>query len=197
MQKTIRRLTVVWPLLIFLLLPTLTLAETAVQAWVQRYNGSGNGDDFPYAVAVDRGNNVIVAGESQGDYATIKCSSAGMPLWTNLYNGPANGTDYASAVAVDGSNNVIVTGSSSGSAGYSEYATIKYSSAGVPLWTNLYGGPAKGNDYPVALALDQRQFTKDLGFRGIEQAEALPRLHLGSSLVGSRGGDAERLVQRG
>ena len=43
----------------------------------------------------------------------------------------------------------------------------------------------------------QRQFTKDLGFRGIEQAEALPRLHLGSSLVGSRGGDAERLVQRG
>ena len=40
----------------------------------------------------------------------------------------------------------------------------------------------------------QRQFTKDLGFRGIEQAEVLPRLHLGSSLVGSRGGDAERLV---
>ena len=43
----------------------------------------------------------------------------------------------------------------------------------------------------------QRQFTKDLGFRGVGRADALPRLHLGSSLVGSRGGDAERLVQRG
>ena len=43
----------------------------------------------------------------------------------------------------------------------------------------------------------QRQFTKDLGFRGIGQADALPRLHLGSSLVESRGGDGERLVQRG
>jgi hypothetical protein len=54
------------------------------------------------------------------------------------------------------------------------------------------------SEYEVAvLVLIQRQFTKDLGFRGIEQAEALPRLHLGSSLVGSRGGDAERLVQRG
>jgi len=43
----------------------------------------------------------------------------------------------------------------------------------------------------------QRQFTKDLGFRGIVQAEALPRLQLGSGLVGDRGRDAERLVQRG
>ena len=43
----------------------------------------------------------------------------------------------------------------------------------------------------------QRQFTKDLGFRGVGRADALPRLHLGSRLVGSRGGDAERLVQRG
>ena len=45
--------------------------------------------------------------------------------------------------------------------------------------------------------LCQRQSTKDLGFRGIKPVEALLRLHLGSGLVGGRGGDAERLVQRG
>jgi len=43
----------------------------------------------------------------------------------------------------------------------------------------------------------QRQFTKDLGFRGIGQADPLPRLQLGCGLAGSRGGEAERLVQRG
>ena len=78
------------------------------------------------------------------DYATIKYSSAGVPLWTNRYNGPGNGDDYATAVAVDGSNNVIVTGYSTGSAGDLDYATIKYSSAGVPLWTNRYNGPGNG-----------------------------------------------------
>jgi len=43
----------------------------------------------------------------------------------------------------------------------------------------------------------QRQFTKDLGFRGIGQAGALPRLQLGCSLLGSGGRDAGRLMQRG
>ena len=40
MQSTLRKLALAWPLALFLVLPTLTRAETAVQAWVQRY-GSG------------------------------------------------------------------------------------------------------------------------------------------------------------
>ena len=95
------------------------------------------------------------AGSGSGaDYATIKYSSAGVPLWTNRYNGPGNGNDAARAVAVDGSNNVIVTGESDGSGSYKDYATIKYSSAGVPLWTNRYNGPANGTDLSLAVAVD-------------------------------------------
>ena len=53
-------------------------------------------------------------------------------------------------MAVDGSNNVIVTGYSDGSSdSYYDYATIKYSSAGVPLWTNRYNGPGNGDDEPA------------------------------------------------
>ena len=70
------------------------------------------------------------------DYATIKYSSAGVPLWTNRYNGLGNSGDFAHAVAVDGSNNVIVTGVHADGTDYPECATIEYSSAGVPLWTN-------------------------------------------------------------
>jgi uncharacterized delta-60 repeat protein len=143
----------------FLLFRSLTPAETAVQAWVQRYNGPGNGDDYAKALAVDSANNVIVTGYSTNnasgnDYATIKYSSAGVPLWTNLYNGPGNGDDKAIAVAVDGSNNVIVTGFSTGSGGDYDYATITYSSAGVPVWTNRYNGPVNGPDVATAVSVD-------------------------------------------
>ena len=133
MQTTLRKLTVTWPLMIFLLLPALAPAETAVQAWIRRYNGPGNGDDGISAVAVDGSNNVIVTGASEADasgynfdYMTIKYSSGGVPLWTNRYNGPGNNNDSADAVAVDGSNNVIVTGYSYGNGSGADYATIKY-----------------------------------------------------------------------
>ena len=139
---------------------TIKYSSAGVPLWTNRYNGPGNGDDAAYAVAVDGSDNVIVTGYSAGqrrlddDYATIKYSSAGVPLWTNRYNGPGNGNDYAYAVAVDGSNNVIVTGYSTGSGSSYDYATIKYSSAGVPLWTNRYNGPGNGDDHACAVAVD-------------------------------------------
>jgi uncharacterized delta-60 repeat protein len=146
---------------LLLLFPALTRAETAVEAWVQRYNGPGNGNDYAQAVAVDSSNNVIVSGYSyngtNNDYATIQYSSAGVPLWTNCYNGPGNADDIAFAVAVDSSNNVIVMGYSASTSAYSyDYATIKYSSAGVPLWTNRYNGPHSMSVffYTSAMAVD-------------------------------------------
>jgi len=156
MKGTLRKLTVAGPLMVFLLLPAFTRGETAVQAWVQRYNGPGN---EACAVAVDASNNAIVTGtsyssESSDDYATIKYSSEGVPLWTNRYNGSANGLDGARSVAVDSSNNVIVTGYSIGSGSSADYATIKYSSDGVPLWTNRYNGPGNGNDEAIAVVVD-------------------------------------------
>ncbi len=140
------------------LLPGAAQAQ-AIEAWVQRYNGPGNGYDNPSAVAVDHDNNVIVTGLSQGsgsddDYATIKYSNAGVPLWTNRYNGPFNSADRATALAVDSSNNVIVTGFSLGDGYQADFLTIKYSSAGVPLWTSRYTEPGNSEDRVSAVAVD-------------------------------------------
>jgi hypothetical protein len=109
-------------------------------------------------VAVDGSNDVIVTGYGGArsftpDYVTIKYSSAGAPLWTNWYDAPGK-HDYATAVALDRSNNVIVTGYSRDLAFMSDYATIKYSSAGVPLWTNRYNGPGDRDDSAYAIAVD-------------------------------------------
>jgi len=138
---------------------TVAYSGAGVPLWTNRYNGPANGWDYASALAVDGSGNVFVTGSSKGsggdyDYTTIAYSGAGVPLWTNRYNGPANGYDLASAVAVDASGNVFVTGSSRGSAGDSDYATLAYSGAGVPLWTNRYNAPDSGPDQASAVAVD-------------------------------------------
>src|SRR5437762_5331422 len=71
----------------------------------------------------------------------------------NRYNKTDNNRDSARAVAVDSSGKVVVTGSSV-SVASTDYATIAYSKSGVPLWTNLYNGPANGSDGALAVAVD-------------------------------------------
>ncbi len=127
------------------LYPAVSHAQGATEAWVQRYNGPGDGADWANAVAVGTNGSVYVTGGSYGgdplyggssmDYATIAYSSAGLPLWSNYYNGPVNNGGIARAIAVDSSGNVVVTGTASSESG-SIVATIKYSSEGIALWTN-------------------------------------------------------------
>ncbi len=140
---------------------TIKYAGTGVPLWTNRYDGPISDDDIPAAIAVDANGNVFVTGtshvpgNSRRDSATIKYSANGVPQWTNRYHGPANGSDYGTALAVYTNGDVIVTGSSPGTATAFDFATIKYSSMGVPLWTNRYNGPANSNDTPAAVALDR------------------------------------------
>src|SRR6266511_2116736 len=129
---------------------TIKYSNAGVPLWTNRFDRRGNGRDEPSAVAVDRSGNVFVTGRSfsssdnvNADYATVAYSSAGELLWSNFYNGPENLSDSATAIAVDSSGNVFVTGEAGrhvfgGKSG--DYATIAYSSTGVPLWTNRYNG---------------------------------------------------------
>lgn len=137
---------------------TLT-AATAQNSWTNRYNGPANDSDIANAITCDGSSNVIVTGSSVGagsasDYATIKYSGTGVPLWTNRYNGPGNGVDEARAIWVDSNGDLFVTGRSAGSGSGADYATIKYSSAGVPSWTNRYNGPGNSTDWSQAIAVD-------------------------------------------
>ena len=136
---------------------TIKYSSAGVPLWTNRHNGPENFYDTAFAVAVDGNGNVFVTGPSFSidgdDYGTIKYSSAGVPLWMRRYGVPGFNTyDIPAAIAVDGSGNVIVTGSSQSIGGNGDYVTIKYSGAGVPLWTNRYNG--NYNAYCSAIAVD-------------------------------------------
>jgi len=127
--------------------------------WVSRYNGPGNNVDEAFAVVCDVSGNTYVTGSSSTsganlDYATVKYNSAGVEQWVARYNGPANFVDIANAIAVDGSGNVYVTGISTGTTSFTDYATVKYNSAGQQQWVARYNGPSNGTDEAYSIAVD-------------------------------------------
>jgi uncharacterized delta-60 repeat protein len=129
------------------------------QAWVARYNGPGNYNDFARDMAVDSSGNAYVTGYTyidgmNRDYATVKYNSAGAEEWAKTYDGPENGIDYAYGIAVDTSGNVYVTGYSEGTGTGTDCVTIKYNSAGALQWVARYDGPENRNDSGWAITVD-------------------------------------------
>lgn len=92
-------------------------------------------------------------------------AQGGIPLWTNYFGGVGNSVELARALAVDKFGNVFVTGAADAFGGYS-FATIKYSSEGVALWTNRYGGPVNGGGDARAIAVDGNGNIFVLGISG-------------------------------
>lgn len=122
---------------------TVKYNSSGSQIYSSRYNGTGNGRDWPQDIKVDNSGNVYVTGASSDgfadNYATIKYNSSGSQLWVKIYNGYANGQDFGKGVAVDNSGNVYVTGWSAGYGVYNTDAvTIKYNSTGTQIWSYRY-----------------------------------------------------------
>ena len=144
---------------------TVAYSGTGMPLWTNGYNGGKpvQLDAYATAIAADTNGNVFVTGyaingsvstDNGFDYTTLKYSETGLPLWTNCYNGTGTGDNYARAIVVDRSGNVFVTGYSMNSNSNYDYATVAYSNAGLPLWTNLYNDAWNGNDYARAIAVD-------------------------------------------
>jgi hypothetical protein len=121
---------------------TIKYNSSGVQQWTKRYS---NGFTLqPVAMEIDANENIYVSGQGtslSGDgFHTLKYNLAGDSLWTAIYTGP-QGYCFPTDLAVDGFGNVYVTGrSANAQVTGSEYATVKYNSAGQELWTARYEG---------------------------------------------------------
>ena len=78
------------------------------------------------------------------------------------------------AIAVTSAGTVVVTGYSDleGLGNISDVVTIAYSSAGVPLWTNIYNGPANGEDKATAIAVGTTDTIYVTGFATVSYNNA-------------------------
>jgi hypothetical protein len=126
------------------------------EAWVARYNGTGNSYDEAIGVAVDNSGNVYVAGTSRGsgtlnDYATVKYDSAGRQQWVGLYNDPEHPDEQLNAMAIDASGNVYVTGRDGTNSSPNVCSTIKYGSAGQQLWVARYNAANGASGQAIAV----------------------------------------------
>ena len=127
--------------------------------WTNFFVGPDTYPNAQSAVAVGADGGVFVTGASKGgngytDFLTVKYSSSGLLLWTNRYNGPGDYADIPAGIALDSTGNVFVTGVSYGNGTGFDFATIGYSAAGAPLWTNRYNGLGNDWDYAKAIAVN-------------------------------------------
>ena len=154
---------------------TVKYDSNGIEKWVVRYNGPGNSEDQPSAIAVNDSMNVYVTGWSKGsgtnlDYATLKYNSAGTLIWEKRYNnGNINGVDSALGMVLYRYTDLFVTGTSVDS-GY-DYFTIKYHpGSGDSLWSARYDGIGFGND--IARAIVRNSSNGDFFVTGISQNES-------------------------
>ncbi len=139
-------------------------ASTAVggtQLWLSRFNGLGNGDDYPGGMGTSPdGSMVFVTGSGPGStgffgWDTVAYdANTGAQRWITQYNGVGAGATDGLAVSPDGSK-VFVTGESfSASFDSVDYTTVAYDSlTGNQLWLTQYDGPSHQNDFPVAIGV--------------------------------------------
>ncbi|MBK8552294.1 MAG: SBBP repeat-containing protein [Ignavibacteria bacterium] len=145
-------------IIILNLLTSQSVLPQVTQDWVSRYNGPGNSKDYANASAADNSGNFYVTGYSEDrggnkDYVTIKYNSSGIQQWLARYNAPGDDWDVANKIAIDESGNVYVTGMSAKNV-TGDYATIKYSPAGIQQWVSRYtstGGLSDENATAIAV----------------------------------------------
>lgn len=142
------------------------------QVWVRGL--FRNNYQYPTKIRVNKVGDIYVVGTSQlpsgqGAILTAKYSPAGTALWTNLYSHPQTEWNSGDTLDFDASGNVYVAGHSGSYGGKMDVVLIKYTSAGVPLWTNRFNNTGTNLHGCNGMAIDaQRNVYVGVGTLSLE-----------------------------
>ena len=124
-----------------------------------------------FSIAADNSGNIyttgaILAAGENTQYFTAKYNSSGVFQWSQSYS-VNSGLNKSWKIAIDDFSNVYVTGLSKGILTETDFATVKYSSAGVQLWAARYSGDNQSKSFASAINIDQSGFIYVSGFSKI------------------------------
>ncbi|MDQ3020545.1 MAG: SBBP repeat-containing protein [Bacteroidota bacterium] len=137
---------------------TIKINNAGAIQWVKKYN-SPTGWDQCRGVVTDNTGNIYVTGETGTSgfpltykMTTIKYNTNGDEQWVREYNGGSIPSGYyGNDIAIDNTASVYVTGFIYSP---SNFATIKYNTAGTFQWAISYNGPANSMDRGVSVGVD-------------------------------------------
>lgn len=100
------------------------------QLWVDRYNGTANGDETGGPLLIDNDGNVLVTGTSLNsgtgfDFTAIKYSADGVRQSVSLYGEAADVKETVISSALDQNGALLLTGSSTDAGGIPQFLTVK------------------------------------------------------------------------
>lgn len=127
-------------------------------AWAKQFDGPGHLDDYPVAIKADSSGNVYAIGRAAYINTTkmvlLKYDSNGNLLWKQFYGDDTAQTD-AGDLTLDMSGQPCIVGTVFTSTGTTQYATVKYSTAGSLLWQVRYtAAPSGESAYVSKIARD-------------------------------------------
>lgn len=136
---------------------------TGTRVWTDTFDGPGLGDDRGQALAVDAAGDLYVTGfavnaAGNRDFFTIKydgSSATAVRLWQpTFFDGAAHGDDEAVAVRIDPLDGaVVVAGTTLTAAGDHDFTIVRYTPAGLPVWSRTLQRPAN-DDFLKAMGMD-------------------------------------------
>ena len=127
--------------------------------WMDRYSGSGVGNDYYSTVSINKNGEAIGAGvtfASNYDMLIVKYTVNGDREWVVIQDGSYNLDDQIATGMVDDSGNVFVAGSITTVSEYENLITLRYNSNGLLNWKAIYNGIGNYNDGAIALILDKK-----------------------------------------
>jgi len=132
-------------------------ASTTVFVWTWNASGAGLVDFTGTVMGTEMSSGATIVDADTGQLAIYAAGLAGCPpevAWSRTYTSAGSNMDQATDVAIDASGNIYVCGWATVPSQGWDLLLRKYDPNGGLIWSQMYNGPASGQDYAASIVID-------------------------------------------